>query len=109
MNVLSSLGLHNLVDIIQSKLSQPPSFTASHQTPAPSSMYGSAYNSNRLPPSSVSPQHPPSIPPRPRQPTEHDSLASFPTSMNFNTENNLSMPASTISLKGFSLDGKTGT
>ena len=102
MDVLTSLGLHNLVDIIQSKLSQPPSYTASLKGEASSSTHSSPQNVTQ------ESAQPPCIPPRPRQPTEHDSLASLPASINFDNDHNSSLPASAISLEGFSLDGKTG-
>ena len=106
MDVLTSIGLHNLVAFVQSKLSHPPPYDVVNNSRASArSMFPYPDTNHYTNESQQRPVTPPRIP-RMREPTEHESLPIRPAASRYS--NNSSLPASIMSLEGFSLDGKTG-
>ena len=107
MDVLASIGLHNLVELVKSRLthpSKPPSYDAA--------TCGVESTSRTIPPistmnsvNSIDIYQRPQTPPRIRMPTEHESLPNQPSASCYNDD---SIPASIMSLDDFNLDGKTG-
>jgi len=103
MDVLASIGLHNLVAMVESQLTYPPSYDAATRVGETSIRGIPPFQSTNCSNTSNIQQRP-LTPPRIRMPTEHDSLPNRPSE----TDMDSIPPPSLLSLEGFSIDGKTG-